>query len=329
MSVDNSKLPLVTIMIPTYNQEKVIGRAIESALAQTYAKLEVIVCDDNSKDNTKLVVERYLHNPKVRYYRNEKNLGRVGNYRRLIYELAKGEWVLNLDGDDYLTYPKYIEEAIQVIQKDSEVILVFARQKYENEGTGEVAEQWPLDLPEIIDGNQYLINSASYKDGVPYLSSLFHKEHAKQRQVQMNDIIASDTEAIFRIVAGKKIGFIPKFVGTWCFNDKNESSNIDVAKRIKNLEMILGPAESFKNNQLISKDVIEKFRYRHLQRAIKIDCYLFLNSNALNQLIDYLRITYKTFGWYIHLNVIFNYRFIAKLLLPKAYTFFKKKLTRR
>lgn len=329
MSVENSRLPLVTIMIPTYNQEKVIGRAIESALAQTYPNLEIIISDDCSKDETKAAVEKYLSNPKVKYFRNEKNLGRVGNYHKLIYELAKGEWVLNLDGDDYLTYPKYIEEAVHLAEKDSEIKLVFARQKYKNESTGVVIEQWPLDLPEIFEGNTYLLESANYKDGVPYLSSLFSREHAIQRGVQNNDILASDTEAIFRIVAGQKIGFISKFVGVWCFNDKNESSNINVKKRIMNLDMVIGPSDFFMSKNLIPENVINNFKYSHLQRAIKIDCFLFADNRAFAELIEYLSYTIKNFGVFIHVRVFLNFRFIAKLLFPSFYYNLKRKIVRR
>ena len=74
--------PLVTVFIPCYNQSSVLSRAINSVLTQTYKNLEIIVGDDCSTDETSLVVQTFLHDSRVQYKKSEKNLGRVGNYRR-------------------------------------------------------------------------------------------------------------------------------------------------------------------------------------------------------------------------------------------------------
>ncbi len=52
--------PKVSIMIPTYNQQKYIVRAIESALSQDYPNMEIVISDDNSPDETQAIVENYL-----------------------------------------------------------------------------------------------------------------------------------------------------------------------------------------------------------------------------------------------------------------------------
>jgi cellulose synthase/poly-beta-1,6-N-acetylglucosamine synthase-like glycosyltransferase len=56
-------------------------------------------------------------------------LGRVGNHHNLLYNLAKGEYVLNLDGDDYLTDSFFISSAIKLFKKDKEVVLVGGKYK--------------------------------------------------------------------------------------------------------------------------------------------------------------------------------------------------------
>ncbi|MGC8706738.1 MAG: glycosyltransferase family 2 protein, partial [Desulfurella sp.] len=88
--------PKVTIAIPAYNQAKYIKQAIDSALNQDYPNLEVIVSDDASLDDTRQIVKEY-NDKRLKYYRNEKNIGRVANHRKLLYEYATGEYVLNLD----------------------------------------------------------------------------------------------------------------------------------------------------------------------------------------------------------------------------------------
>src|SRR5664279_476625 len=87
--------PSVTIMIPAFNQADVLGTAIESALLQDYPNLEVVVSDDCSADGSEEVTKKYVADVRLNYFRNSKNLGRVGNYRRALEHYAKGDWVIN------------------------------------------------------------------------------------------------------------------------------------------------------------------------------------------------------------------------------------------
>ncbi|MBK8785156.1 MAG: glycosyltransferase family 2 protein [Chitinophagaceae bacterium] len=112
MNEKETRSKLVTIAIPTYNNERYIADAIRSAMAQDYVNLEILIVDDASQDNTEQIVTPFCKDPRVYYFKNEKNIGRVANYHKALYQLAKGEWYLNLDGDDYLTDPSFISKAI-------------------------------------------------------------------------------------------------------------------------------------------------------------------------------------------------------------------------
>ena len=77
----NNEHPLVSIMVPTYNQPDFLPVAVDSALAQTYPNLEVIIADDHSTaEACRDVLAAYADDPRVRVCRNETNLGRVANY---------------------------------------------------------------------------------------------------------------------------------------------------------------------------------------------------------------------------------------------------------
>lgn len=102
MTSETSK-PLVSYLLVTYNQEKYIKEAVESALAQTYSPLEIIISDDCSKDKTfeiiKETVADYKGPHKVILNRNEHNLG-IANHMNKVMSMAKGElWVMGA-GDD-------------------------------------------------------------------------------------------------------------------------------------------------------------------------------------------------------------------------------------
>jgi glycosyltransferase involved in cell wall biosynthesis len=100
-------LPIVSVIIPTYNYAHYIGEAIESVLEQSYKKIEIIVVDDGSTDNTKEVIAKY---PKVKYFfQTNKGISSANNRG---VRLSKGDYYLILDADDKL-HPQYIERCMK------------------------------------------------------------------------------------------------------------------------------------------------------------------------------------------------------------------------
>jgi GT2 family glycosyltransferase len=111
---------LVSVIIPTYNRAGLIGAAIDSALAQTYGRIEIIVVDDGSKDNTREIVEKY--GAPVRYV--HKQNGGVAAARNLGFRHARGEFIALLDSDDEWL-PWKLEAQVRVLQSYPEVGMVW------------------------------------------------------------------------------------------------------------------------------------------------------------------------------------------------------------
>jgi glycosyltransferase involved in cell wall biosynthesis len=101
---DKTALPLVSIIIPTYNYGRFLAKALESCFEQTYKALEIIVIDDGSTDNTREILEGY--GTRVSYVRQENSGVSVARNKGL--EIATGEFITFLDADDYMP-----EDAIQ------------------------------------------------------------------------------------------------------------------------------------------------------------------------------------------------------------------------
>lgn len=89
--------PLVSVLVPAYNEEQVIGATITSLLASTYAHLEILVIDDGSKDGTYEAALRATSDPRVRVLRKEN--GGKGMALNWGLERASGEWVVAIDAD--------------------------------------------------------------------------------------------------------------------------------------------------------------------------------------------------------------------------------------
>ncbi|MBN7817517.1 glycosyltransferase family 2 protein [Algoriphagus pacificus] len=94
-------MPLISVIIPTYNRVQSLSSAIQSVLKQTFEDWELIIVDDGSVDFTAEVVSQYLTDSRISYFFQE-NSG-VSAARNFGVKMAIGEWLIFLDSDDTLT----------------------------------------------------------------------------------------------------------------------------------------------------------------------------------------------------------------------------------
>lgn len=116
---------LVSVCIPTYRGGAYLAAAIESVLRQSLTDLELIVIDDQSPDDTEAIV-RSFDDPRLRYVRNERNLGPQGNWNRCL-ELAAGRYFKLLPHDDLLD-ERCLERQVGALEADAgeRLALVFS-----------------------------------------------------------------------------------------------------------------------------------------------------------------------------------------------------------
>jgi glycosyltransferase involved in cell wall biosynthesis len=232
--------PKVTIMIPTYNQAHCIERAITSALAQDYPHLEVILADDCSIDHTAAISKKYLGDTRFRYVRRERNLGRVGNYRQTLFQDATGDWVLNLDGDDYLVANDFVRLAMSQIQQREKIVLVFGGCSLLEEN-GLYQNYVPTrHLWTCENGFQYFLRWGVYL-GVPHMAALYPRKLALLLDFYRLDIISSDWESLRRLVLQGDVLMYGKIVGRWSRHRKGASETLNVSSRLADLQSIEHP----------------------------------------------------------------------------------------
>ncbi len=109
----------ISVIIPTYNRAHVLGRALDSVLAQTLAPLEIIVIDDGSTDATPALMQH--HYPSIRYLQQD-NQG-VSAARNLGIQQARGDWIALLDSDDEWL-PKKLEVQWALAEQDPSAPLI-------------------------------------------------------------------------------------------------------------------------------------------------------------------------------------------------------------
>ncbi|HTS19485.1 MAG TPA: glycosyltransferase family A protein [Verrucomicrobiae bacterium] len=106
--------PSVSVIIPTFNRERCVGRAVDSVLAQTFQDIEVIVVDDGSTDSTTNVLSRFGN--RIRLIRQE-NRG-VSSARNTGIRAASGKWLAFLDSDDEW-HPRKLERQVDCLNRSS------------------------------------------------------------------------------------------------------------------------------------------------------------------------------------------------------------------
>jgi glycosyltransferase involved in cell wall biosynthesis len=122
----SESLPLVSIIITNYNRAHCIAKSIESALVQDYPNLEIIISDNCSTDNSNDIIAKYTNDARIKYYRNETNIGMLGNFRICFEERALGEFITIVNSDDEYINPNFISQTINLVKQYDNIVLVKA-----------------------------------------------------------------------------------------------------------------------------------------------------------------------------------------------------------
>lgn len=265
-------LPLVTILIPTFNRSMLLRQALESALAQTYSNLEIIVCDNASTDDTGKTVGQYTADPRLRYVRNTQNIGLVRNWEKGVVKEAKGDWFLILSDDDYLTDTNFISAAIDNAEMDKDIRVVFAAGtvRYEQYQT-----EVPMQIPyqPIEDGKNIFINRDSIVKPVEFIlcGLLFHRATAlEQKPFSDPDNFCCDAGLYFKLCLSWKVAILHAPVcvyrehgGNTLKNHKTWAQQTAILRMYFELWALANACEHFNRDQLLT------WRHRVLLRACR------------------------------------------------------------
>lgn len=131
------KKNLISILLTTYNNPKMLREAIESVLAQTCQDFELIILDDNSLPPTDKLIYKYLKHPKIVFYKSnisEEDRWEVSAYARQVnvgLKLANGEFITYLCDDD-LYMPRRLEKMMEFLKEHATAKVCYGRQRWIN-----------------------------------------------------------------------------------------------------------------------------------------------------------------------------------------------------
>jgi len=235
--------PLVSVTIPTYNQHKYIEKAINSILNQTYNNIEIIISDDSPNNLTEeLVKEKYLNkifNGKIiKYFHNHKPKGQVGNYRYMLYELATGDWVLNVDGDDFLYRNDFIEKAMDYVVNNNNIVLVTSKKMKYDAFKNKFIEVSHIPESDLrIDGEWLFFNHIFKNIEIPHIGTICNRKKALELDFYKYLIPSTDRESLLKLSLIGDIVYLSDYYGVWVYHGDNHSQNVEVKELLENLKM--------------------------------------------------------------------------------------------
>ncbi len=112
---------LCSVVLPAFNAQKYLLKAIESILNQTYQNIELIIINDGSTDETKKIIDTFKDNTKVKIINNKKNMGLIYSLNYALNQ-TNGHFIARMDADD-ISLPTRIEQQINYLTKHSDIDL--------------------------------------------------------------------------------------------------------------------------------------------------------------------------------------------------------------
>lgn len=242
----------VSIIIPTYNVEKYVFRAIESCIAQTYKNIEIIIVDDGSTDSTREIIEEYCLKDKRIKNIYQKNFG-VSSARNKGIENAKGDFLIFLDSDDWLEIETIEYLVSQQLKNPKYFVMANFRSVYldkllnkQDRKILKTKEERLLskDILKNFMYSKYRIKSSCYK--------LFSSKILKKYNIKFNDEIHHGEDGLFvfeYLLLVKKVLYSNKVL--WNILERQDSASRE-KKFNKKLFTAIKAVE--KMIQLVSKD---------------------------------------------------------------------------
>lgn len=293
--------PNVSIIMPTYNREKLLPKAINSVINQVYTNWELIIVDDGSTDNTRKLVDNYSRlDQRIRYIRNNRNKGPSGARNCGILQ-CKGEYIAFLDSDDeWFNY--HLKDSIEVLENE-DVCVCFALwienrsgklvQYDQQPGIKEQFEDAFRDLTPEIKNNLVFFDERFYEYAITtnlycyHINTMVFKKDILHSVDLFNEKLRAneDNDFVYRVFHDFNICLILDYHFT--YNQGQDNIYLFIDRTNISVEDILG-----------NRNFIERltFNWTHQNRLYRITKKFIKKSTRIKDKKECLRVINKYMG---------------------------------
>lgn len=261
--------PLISIIIPIYNVDKFLMKCLESCISQTYKNIEMILINDGSTDNSGNICDEYQKRDRRVKVVHKKNAG-VSAARNYGINIAKGDWIIFVDADDYLSVD-FVQYMLNLVKKSgasfglSKKCYLSKEDKQEENECKILSPEEATALllsQEVIVGcwNKIYNRQFLLSNNIKFSTNLFYGEG-------LEFITTVAQKANFVAVGNKRVYFYRKN------NDNSATTKFKIEKHYNGEKAI----NIIKENLLLKSDLIDK--------QLKIH-YTLLCLNAVKDIIS-------------------------------------------
>lgn len=269
----NNREPLVSVIVPVYNLEKVVPRCLDSLLAQIYKNIEIIVVDDGSKDASLDICREYSKKDSRITVMSKEN-GGVSSARNLALDNANGEYIVFVDSDDFVL-STYIENIVNTFAMSNTDIVVTRMASGDDSGNNyHVSHEVSISGNyNSIDFEKLLYTCKNWYEhsmiisvwGKGYKKDIFNSIRFEGRiseDYAFTDIVNSRN---YRITVIDEIGYI------YCYSPNSLTNKTSVSERMGLLEVLEKRLQLFANDKFIVDNTCKLYCNMYVEYYYNID----------------------------------------------------------
>lgn len=291
--------PAISVVLPTYNVENYIARALDSLINQTYTDFEVIVVDDCGHDNSIKIAEDYaLRDDRIKIIKNPKNLGTY-HARRVGVEHAIGDYIVFLDPDDELDSDALIQLQLKIDEEKNDIIFFGVAPSVKGRWYDIPPYIFPVNQTQSLLVSYFANGTRSYLWGTPgksykasFIKSLYRVLNVS---IDFRFVYAEDVFLLIHAMLLKP-SYSCVFYNGYIYHNNETSitqSNLNENDtRFLQYDFMIDSLNEHANEIDLSSD--EKNTFNFVKKKLYADRFLLLrHSNSSNNYLKYLVMSFK------------------------------------
>lgn len=293
------KNPLISIVLPTYNVEKYITRALESLLKQTFNHFEVLVVDDCGNDKSIEIAEDYSNKDKrIKIIKNKRNLGTY-HARRVGVEHSLGDYIVFLDPDDELDSDALLQIQLKIDEEKNDIIFFGVAPSVKGRWYDRRPYMFPVNQTQSLLVSYFANGTRSYLWGTPgksykasFIKSLYRVLNVS---IDFRFVYAEDVFLLIHAMLLKP-NYSCVFYNGYIYHNNDTSitqSNLNENDtRFLQYDFMIDSLNEHANEIDLSSD--EKNTFNFVKKKLYADRFLLLrHSNSSNNYLKYLVMSFK------------------------------------
>lgn len=238
-------MPVVSVLMSTYNNAAYLKRAIDSVLSQSFGDFEFVIINDNSSDNTEEILRSYS-DARIIYEKNDTNKGLINNLNHGL-SIAKGEYIARIDSDDWWLDQNKLDKQVDFLIRNGNYGLVGSWAKvFDMHGNELYNIAYPVNFDKIKD-------TLLFRNCFVHSSVLFRKKFADScGNYYTQEKYVEDYGLWLRMGEKFKLANIPEYCVGYLHNETGETQRNNLMQ-IKGVLSLIGKHRSSYPHYLFAK----------------------------------------------------------------------------